>query len=111
MRLKKRRILGARPDCGSPLGSATARRGIEHLRGQAAIEQHLSGRHARRVYGRLRGRSHDLTVGLIAQIETVSTMASEICEGKRANGDRKRLESSGTALPCRLAREDTGDVC
>jgi len=49
-------------------------------------------------------------VGLIAQIETVSTMPSAILERIRANRDRQRLECGGLTSGKRLASEHTRDV-
>ncbi len=91
-------------------GLAAARRGIEHFGWRSVVCEHAArGGQGRLARGR-RCRARNLTMGAIAQVEPVTSVATRVCNGKGTDGDRQRLLRGFGSVRLALAGDDPRHV-
>jgi hypothetical protein len=98
------------PDLRRDLAPAAARRCVVHGRDRTAVPQHLTGCRLCGALRRRRRRPYDLTVCLVAEIESVGAMTAAVGRGKGTRRDGERLERRRLTVTRRLAREHARDI-
>jgi hypothetical protein len=109
-RREKRRILSARPDRGRDFRTPAAGRRVVNRRRYSVAQQHAAGCRRRSVLGCRRRGAHDLTMRLVAEIESIGAMATGVREREGAHRNRQRLERRRLTVARRLPSDYTRHV-